>query len=228
MTFNLPLVLLGGGLWLLLLGGCVLFLILSLRFKRHLSSERQQLVKLREKLASNNASESAELTAPPEQVPIAQPLTENNLPADNFTLEREALQAQINNLQAQLETQISEKKATSVNSEQEKNAAALKDTLESVKDDLADAEQQIATLDGANQALKAERDSLVRQLESLSETIDATSDTETMREMIVNFTEESRELLEVIEQLGKEKSELQQKIADMEKHHGPNEPKRGN
>ena len=86
---------------------------------------------------------------------------------------------------------------------------------ERIRQELSVLEVKSAKQQGSAASLQVERDMLDRQLKNLSAGLDA-GDPDTMREMIVNFTEESRELLAAIEELGKEKAELNQKIADME------------
>lgn len=98
----------------------------------------------------------------------------------------------------------------------EKNYNQLLEIKVLTEQDLSAAAGQNAENQGAIEALQRERDMLERQLQNLSLSADAGSK-ETMREMIVNFTEESRELLLAIEESAKEKAELQQKITDMEK-----------
>ena len=98
----------------------------------------------------------------------------------------------------------------------EKNYNELLEIKAAIEQDLSAAAGQNAENQGAIEALQRERDMLERQLQNLSLNADAGSK-ETMREMIVNFTEESRELLLAIEESAREKAELQQKITDMEK-----------
>ena len=98
----------------------------------------------------------------------------------------------------------------------EKNYNQLLEIKVLTEQDLSAAAGQNAENQGAIEALQRERDMLERQLQNLSLSADAGTK-ETMREMIVNFTEESRELLLAIEESAKEKAELQQKITDMEK-----------
>jgi chromosome segregation ATPase len=98
----------------------------------------------------------------------------------------------------------------------EKNYNELLEIKAATEQDLSAAAGENAENQGAIEALQRERDMLERQLQNLSLSADAGSK-EIMREMIVNFTEESRELLLAIEESGKEKAELQQKITDMEK-----------
>ncbi len=98
----------------------------------------------------------------------------------------------------------------------EKNYNELLEIKAAIEQDLSAAAGQNAENQGAIEALQRERDMLERQLQNLSLSADAGSK-ETMREMIVNFTEESRELLLAIEESAREKAELQQKITDMEK-----------
>ena len=71
------------------------------------------------------------------------------------------------------------------------------------------------TSESLNKILKQENELLERQLQTLTETMEQ-GDMETMREMIVNFTEESRELLQAIDQLELEKAELESKLKDTE------------
>ncbi|MGB5324854.1 MAG: hypothetical protein WBN40_05440 [Pseudomonadales bacterium] len=87
--------------------------------------------------------------------------------------------------------------------------------VDKLREDLERMEATAAARQGHIDSLEAERDMLQRQIENLSAGL-AAGDKDTMREMIVNFTEESRELLAAIEQMGKEKAELQQLIDDMQ------------
>ncbi|MGB5326454.1 MAG: hypothetical protein WBN40_13670 [Pseudomonadales bacterium] len=87
--------------------------------------------------------------------------------------------------------------------------------VDKLREDIEQAEATAAARQGSVDSLEAERDMLKRQIENLSAGLSA-GDKDTMREMIVNFTEESRELLAAIEQMGREKAELQQLIDDMQ------------
>ncbi len=98
----------------------------------------------------------------------------------------------------------------------EKKYNELLEIKAATEQDLSAAAGENAENQGAIEALQRERDMLERQLQNLSLSADMGSK-ETMREMIVNFTEESRELLLAIEESAKEKAELQQKITDMER-----------
>lgn len=116
-----------------------------------------------------------------------------------------------------------------IDADTEAEIAMYRDQLERLRDQLRASEGQVdalrAELDtmentaaarqGSIDSLEAERNMLQRQVENLSAGM-AAGDKDTMREMIVNFTEESRELLGAIEQMGKEKAELQQRIDDMQ------------
>lgn len=74
---------------------------------------------------------------------------------------------------------------------------------------------QVTQLKGENKSLEMERDILNRRLAQLEETLEV-SDAESMREMIVNFTEESRLLLDEVNQLTQDKQSLMQRVEDME------------
>lgn len=222
MTLTLPVMILAAGLWLVLLAGCLIFLLAAAKFKRQFAAASQKVRKLQTEL---NSAKAQAKTIEPANIPTLDAIDEAEVLAA-FDYEREELTNKIRVLENKLldsESEIAPENAKAPSEQAVKSSDALQEKntqleilLKDVREDLACAEDQVATLDGAAQALQSECDSLERQLKAITETVEATSDNDVLREIIVNFTEESRELLSVIETLGKEKSELYQKIADME------------
>lgn len=87
--------------------------------------------------------------------------------------------------------------------------------LSSAEQELAKTNKMIASSKAIVKSLRQENEILDRQLQALAETAEA-GDADTMREIIVNFTEESRELLLTIQKLEVEQVDLKQQLVDTE------------
>lgn len=97
--------------------------------------------------------------------------------------------------------------------ELEANNLQLSQTLEKTNKKLAVAEKAKTEAIAFARTLKQENAVLDAQLKALGENTEV-GDAETMREIIINFTEESRELLMEIEKLEKENKDLNQHLQD--------------
>ena len=91
----------------------------------------------------------------------------------------------------------------------------LKQQLVQAEEGRVKATKLLADAQATAKSLRQENEILDRQLQALSETAEL-GDADTMREIIVNFTEESRELLLTIQALETEQVELKQRLADNE------------
>lgn len=87
--------------------------------------------------------------------------------------------------------------------------------LSTAEQELAKANKMLASSKAIAKSLRQENEILDRQLQALAETAEA-GDADTMREIIVNFTEESRELLLTIQKLEVEQVDLKQQLVDTE------------
>jgi len=213
MTLSLPVIMVASGFWLILLLGCVLFVMLASNFKKRYLQESATVVELN--------SEVVELKSRLQQV------MDSGLPENHGSeIEPEEvglLKKKISLLEAELaeaEKPLDNKEDSNMVSklrldklnEKYENMQAM---WESTNQELIRADGKIAELLGAKAALEKERDMLERRLDNFAES-EANSDTREMREVIINFTEDSRELLLEIERLNTEKAGLEQQIKDME------------
>lgn len=217
MTFSMPVLIFVGGLWLIVLLGCIVFALLGISFKR-------KLVKAREE----NKSLYAEI-----QEISANPIDQTEAGQVNLDAERATLQARI----TELEEKLSAQRVKGEINENDNQVDVLNQTIDELREEknmfdarikdlelaVTQAQEQVAgqaeeavRLQQKLAVLTQEKSELERRLAGITDTLDAATDTSTMREMIVNFTEESRELLQNIDQLTREKAELQQTIQDME------------
>ena len=232
---------LASGFWVILLLGCILFAVVAMRLRRQsddlehiVDTQRAHIQRLIHEAADtkaesgdiDNSQSDSHAIAAAESVDsqlvadLRQQLEVLKLgavnDAHNAAQNIERAQQSIIDLQAELD-------AFRVNS----SAGDNRDTV--VAAPLAQSEQDIqAALEAqrvAEQAkifadakaddLAKENAVLEAQLKALSETVES-GDIATMREIIVNFTEESRELLMSIERLEAENAELGQRLQDTE------------
>lgn len=211
MNIPVSMLMMAAGLWLALLLGCLIFIFVGFQHKRRADAAAKNIVGLQEQIkqlvqkqSGGSAADGLNQSDEQEHVGVLKQKIDE---LEKHIADFEGLQAGSENDP----NRVSKLRLDKLN-EKYQNLQTL---VESGNKELLNAETQIAELQGANAALQAERDMLERQMQSFSESVEV-SDADTMREMIVNFTEESRELLMTIEELSKEKAELYQKIADME------------
>ncbi|NNM10881.1 MAG: hypothetical protein HKO60_03050 [Pseudomonadales bacterium] len=187
MTLSSPMLMLASGLWLLLLAGCVVFALFANKQKER-AEQAEAALREHQGMQAQAMSETEDAQA--------EGTTDASAPADvNLASENAMYLDQLERLRDMLR--------------------ASEEQADGLREELERSETTAASRQGVIDSLEAERDILQRQVQNLSAGIEA-GGKDTMREMIVNFTEESRELLEAIEQAGREKAELQQMVKDMQ------------
>ena len=98
---------------------------------------------------------------------------------------------------------------------QKQQFLTIESQLSEATDKLADVEKKLLASESLVNSLKKENMFLEQQVKTLNDILDV-GDLATMREMIVNFTEETRGLLATITDLEVERDELLQQLEDTE------------
>lgn len=181
-----------------LLIACGLFVVIALKFRRSYIEQFQLASHLQQKLKAEKKSPAIDTT------------------------QIEQYQQEIAQLQQAL---ASAKENTATNSpltddglaDVEERSKTFQKMWEKSNQELIRAEAKIAELLAANKSMESDMQSLERRLAELSELGEDAPDSAAMREMIINFSEDSRELLLTIEKLTEEKQELQQQVEYIEK-----------
>lgn len=214
MNISLPILILAGGFWVILLIGCVLFALLGSRYRREYVAEFNQNLALKEEVARMQSSltQKESVVETKESDDLTESMSKDYIQElEEKLLAYEQAGAMQKPIQIEDASQASSVELDQLNEKYEN----LQTLWEGTNQELIRADSKIAELLGAKAALEKERNMLERQLSNFSSEMDA-SDTDTMREVIVNFTEESRELLNAIEDLSRKNAALEQKVADME------------
>lgn len=221
MTLSLPVLIVASGFWLILLVGCGIFFMLASNFKKSYVRESLVVADLKSKVAELAAQISEGNATTSEAVQQPQQETDPQHKAEDMELLKRRialLESELAAAESKVDGQgkedgslVSKLRLDKLN-EKYMNIQAL---WESTNQELIRADGKIAELLGAKAALEKERAMLERQVASLSET-DVDTDVASLREVIINFTEDSRELLLEIEKLNTEKVALEQQIKDME------------
>lgn len=213
MTIPLSVLIVASGFWIILFCGCGLFIILAQRLRKLHTSELQTTATLKSRLAELEVSLSQLQMRSTEDSEQSVEESENIelLKRKLALLESELAKAEKHSAGKEDDTLVSRLRLDKVNEKYQN----IQSQWESTNQELIRSNAKVAELLGAKAALEQERNMLERQLSSLSTAPDE-SDVSTMREVIINFTEESRELLLEIEKLSTEKAVLEQQVADME------------
>jgi len=221
MTISLPVLIVASGFWLILLAGCGLFFVLASNFKKSYVREslavadlKTKITELTAQLGEANAAESEAGQESPQETDPSQNAEDIELLKRRIALlesELAAAESKVDGAGKEDGSLVSKLRLDKLNEKYE-NIQAL---WESTNQELIRADGKIAELLGAKAALEKERGMLERQVASLSET-EADADVASMREVIINFTEDSRELLLELEKLNTQKAALEQQIKDME------------
>lgn len=207
MTLTPAIIALAAGLWISLLVAAVLFLLIAIRAKQECVILGQQLADKDNKISELNV----ELTE-------AQNQESSGDNHEQFV----SLEKQVHKLSDELQellvssTDKLNKKQIQIDEltaelDSFKNDSSSSELIEQVRE----AEHIASESESLTKVLKQENELLERQLQALTEQMEV-GDMETMREMIVNFTEESRELLQAIAQLESEKMALESQLKDTE------------
>lgn len=214
MTIPLPVLIVASGFWVILFFGCGLFIVLAQRLRKQYVNELQTAVKLKHRLAELevNLSQLQMSSSENSELPVKDPENVEFLKRKLALLESELAEAEKHSGDQQDDTLVSRLRLDKLNEKYQN----IQSQWESTNQELIRSNAKVAELLGGKAALEQERNMLERQLASLSNAPDE-SDIGTMREVIINFTEESRELLLEIEKLNTENIGLEQQIADMEK-----------
>lgn len=236
MTLSGITLILAAGFWVILLVGCVLFAAVAIRFRKQ-SEDLEQIVETQrahiQRLVSQQADEGANEgnekeeeqnivdVAPAQSDEQEQIISELREQVDALKLSAindahaaaqslEQAQQQI----AALQQSLDQTQASADQGNQDR-LDALTTELEQAKALFAKAQQDASMANARADDLAKENAVLETQLKALSETVES-GDLATMREIIVNFTEESRELLVNIDKLQEDNADLQQRLDDME------------
>lgn len=181
---------LASGFWLTLFVGCVMFALIAIKSRRQLTDLDRIIDTQRghiQKLSSNM----------PE------------LAADEDGLANGDL------IKAQEYADELKQQMAAMDEMQKQESLTIDNQLSEVTSKLAEAEQNLSTSESLVDSLQKENVILEQQVKTLSDILDV-GDLATMREIIVNFTEETRGLLATITDLEVERSELLQQLEDTE------------
>lgn len=189
---------LASGFWLTLLLGCVVFALIAIKSRRQLNdldqiidTQRGHIQKLSSTMPGPVSESSPELATDKDEVANG-----------------DLIQAQ--QYADQLKQQI-----TAMDETQKQQSLDIERQLSEVTDQLAEAKQGLLAGEQLVDSLQKENTVLEQQVKTLSDILDV-GDLATMREIIVNFTEETRGLLATITDLEVERGELLQQLEDTE------------
>ena len=181
---------LASGFWLTLFIGCFMFALIAIKSRRQLTDLDRIIDTQRghiQKLSSNMPDLAVE-----------------EVDASNDDLIK--AQQYADQLKQQMEA---------MDEMQKQQSLTIENQLSEAIDKLAATEQNLKMSESMVNSLKKENMILEQQIKSLNDILDV-GDLATMREMIVNFTEETRGLLATITDLEVERSELLQQLEDTE------------
>ena len=211
---------LASGFWLILLAGIAVFAFVAIRANRQVN-DLQQIVETQRTHIQRLSKGQGDVP------PSGEELEQLQVELDRVQAAKQHSEAEVERLtqalanagdsdsddagqQANIATLNSE--LTSAQQTLAEQSAEL-ETLREFKLASADLEQQLLDEQALSQALRQENEIIERQLQAMSEAAEA-GDVATLREMLVNFTEESRQLLEAISALEDENAELRQSLDD--------------
>ncbi len=219
-TFEL---LLASGFWVILLAGIALFAFVAIRANRQVR-DLEQIVETQrthiQRLSQGQAGEGAD-------APVDSDLLEQ-LQGEIVLLQaaRANGEKEIERLQQALADAADATPAEPAPTNNDDLATELASAREQVAEqgaelarlkestlNASELEQTLLDEQALAKALRQENEILERQLQAVTEAAEL-GDVATMREMLVNFTEESRELLEAIGALEDENAELRQSLDD--------------
>jgi len=183
---------LASGFWLTLLIGCVMFAVIAIKSRRQLSDLDRIIDTQRGHIQKLSSS------VPELQV--------DDVNSDSVNGDLLQAQQYADELKQQIEDMDELQKSQSLNRDSE---------LTEVIDKLAETEEGLLASESLADSLQKEVVILEQQVKTLSDILDV-GDLATMREIIVNFTEETRGLLATITDLEVERNQLLQQLEDTE------------
>jgi hypothetical protein len=183
---------LASGFWLTLLIGCVMFAVIAIKSRRQLSDLDRIIDTQRGHIQKLSSS------VPELQV--------DDVNSDSVNGDLLQAQQYADELKQQIEDMDELQKSQSLNRDSELTEAI---------DKLAETEEGLLASESLADSLQKEVVILEQQVKTLSDILDV-GDLATMREIIVNFTEETRGLLATITDLEVERNQLLQQLEDTE------------
>ena len=181
---------LASGFWLTLFIGCVTFALIAIK-------SRRQLADL-DRIIDTQRAHIQKLSSTMPEFATDESETENGhlIKAQQYASELKQQMAAMDEMQKQ-------------------QSLTIESQLSEATDKLADVEKKLLASESLVNSLKKENMFLEQQVKTLNDILDV-GDLATMREMIVNFTEETRGLLATITDLEVERDELLQQLEDTE------------
>jgi hypothetical protein len=183
---------LASGFWLTLFIGCVMFAVIAIKSRRQLSDLDRIIDTQRGHIQKLSSS------VPELQV--------DDVNSDSVNGDLLQAQQYADELKQQIEDMDELQKSQSLNRDSELTEAI---------DKLAETEEGLLASESLADSLQKEVVILEQQVKTLSDILDV-GDLATMREIIVNFTEETRGLLSTITDLEVERNQLLQQLEDTE------------
>ena len=181
---------LASGFWLTLFIGCVMFALIAIKSRRQLA-DLDRIIDTQRAHIQKLSSTMPELA----------------------TDEDEAANGHL--IKAQQYASDLKQQMAAMDEMQKQQSLTIESQLSEATDKLADVEKNLLTSESLVNSLKKENMILEQQVKTLNDILDV-GDLATMREMIVNFTEETRGLLATITDLEVERGELLQQLEDTE------------
>ncbi|MDG1937588.1 MAG: hypothetical protein P8I62_01860 [Pseudomonadales bacterium] len=183
---------LASGFWLTLMIACFIFAIVAIRSRRQLSDL--------DRIIDTQRGHIQKLSSSVPELAIA----EEDGSGENAEL-----------LQAQQYADSLKQQIASMDELQKQQLFTTENELATATDKLADIEQHLLASEALVNSLQSENGILEQQVKTLTDILDV-GDLATMREIIVNFTEETRGLLATITDLENQRVELLQQLEDTE------------
>lgn len=185
---------LASGFWLTLFIGCVMFAIIAIKSRRELG-DLDRIIDTQRGHIQKLSSSVPELV-----------VDESNSDSDSTNSDLLQAQQYADELKQQIEAMDELQKSQSLSRD-----SALTEAI----DKLAEAEEGLLASESLADSFQKEIMVLEQQVKTLSDILDV-GDLATMREIIVNFTEETRGLLATITDLEVERNQLLQQLEDTE------------
>jgi len=183
---------LASGFWLTLFIGCVMFAVIAIKSRRQLGDL--------DRIIDTQRGHIQKLSSSVPELEI------DDVNSDSVNGDLLQAQQYADELKQQIEDMDELQKSQSLNRDSELTEAI---------DKLAEAEEGLLASESLADSLQKEVVILEQQVKTLSDILDV-GDLATMREIIVNFTEETRGLLATITDLEVERNQLLQQLEDTE------------
>ena len=183
---------LASGFWLTLFIGCVMFAVIAIKSRRQLGDL--------DRIIDTQRGHIQKLSSSVPELEI------DDVNSDSVNGDLLQAQQYADELKQQIEDMDELQKSQSLNRDSELTEAI---------DKLAETEERLLASESLADSLQKEVVILEQQVKTLSDILDV-GDLATMREIIVNFTEETRGLLATITDLEVERNQLLQQLEDTE------------